>query len=269
MSVAPTNLLSPLLDDQVERNKRRAMLMMASLVVAVLVVVVALGALIGAGAKSLVAGVIVAVVLALAAYRKSAALVLALCGARLADPVEYARLHNLVEGLCSTAGLPKPGVYVVDDDALNAFATGRSPRHAAIVVTTGLVSRMNRIELEGLLAHELSHVKNRDTLVSTLAVTVVGPVTFLLPLPKVARLMHAAVGRRREALADLTGVSLTRYPPGLIAAMEKLGDGTTVVQSASRATAHLWLESPLSCKDGSRLHTHAPLEERIAALREL
>src|SRR5688572_1313592 len=175
-----------------------------------------------------------------------------------ADPVQFARYHNLVEGLCIASGLPKPRLYVIDDPAPNAFATGRNPRHAAVAVTTGLLERMNRVELEAVIAHELSHVKNYDILVSTLAVTLVGVVgplpdfagrfigfgggsgrrcdrdgaagvfiaifgfLLLILAPLFARVMQAAVSRRREGLADLTGVSITRYPPGLISALEKL-----------------------------------------------
>src|SRR5687768_8567121 len=198
-----------------------------------------------------------------------------------ADPTQFARLHNLVEGLCIASGLPKPRVYVIDDEAPNAFATGRDPKHAAIAVTTGLLAKLNRVELEGILAHELSHVKNYDILVSTLAVTMVGIVALLsdwglrllcwggarrrrsnaaAPLallgfallllsPLVARLMQFAVSRRRESLADISGVALTRYPPGLIAGLEKLRDDRTVVASGSRATAHLWIESPVARAD--------------------
>ncbi|MDQ6910056.1 MAG: M48 family metallopeptidase, partial [Actinomycetota bacterium] len=199
--------------------------------------------------------------------------------------------------------------------APNAFATGRNPKHSAIAVTTGLLEKMNRVELEGVLAHELSHIKNYDILVSTLAVTFVGAVALiadftlrfmwwggsadrdsdsdsgpgatavfaivgfvlLLVLPLVARMMQFAVSRRREALADFSGVQMTRYPPGLIAALEKLKEDSTVVQSSSRATAHLWIEAPLARKpEEGRLawlnrlfDTHPPLEERIQALKEL
>ena len=265
------------------------------------------------------AGVVVALVIAAATsavgYWKSDSIALAMSHARPADPHTYARLHNLVEGLCIAAGLPKPRVYVIEDDAPNAFATGRSPRHAAVAVTTGLMEKLNRIELEGVLAHELSHVKNYDILVSTLAVTLVGVVALLadfslrflwwggprhrddrssggagatvvlaalgfvllLLAPVAARLMQATISRRREALADVSGVALTRYPPGLISALEKLRDDTTVVHSSSRATAHLWVESPLARtpEEGklswlNRLFdTHPPLEERIQALKEL
>ena len=248
------------------------------------------------------------------AWWKSDVIALRMSHARPADRVAHARLHNLVEGLCIAGGLPRPAVYVIDDPAPNAFATGRDPRHAAVAVTTGLLDKLTRVELEGVLAHELSHIKNRDTLVSTLAVTLVGVVTLLADValrfvwwggprhrddrqegsgpaailgvlglvllvvaPLVGRLMRFAVSRRREALADVSGVALTRYPPGLISALQKLRDDTTVVHSASRATAHLWIESPLARvpSEGrgvwlNRLFdTHPPLEERIAALQEL
>ena len=179
--------------------------------------------------------------------------------AKPADPHEYARLHNLIEGLCIASGLPKPRVYIVEDESPNAFATGRNPHHAAIAVTTGLLDKMNRVELEGVLAHELSHIKNYDILVSTLAVTMVGIIAvvadisirmlwwnggrsgrdddndggaagilavlgfaLLILAPLIGQLMQFAVSRRRETLADVSGVEMTRYPPGLISALEKL-----------------------------------------------
>ena len=288
---------------------------MAAFVVLVAALVWAVNVLLGFGIAGLIIALAVAGGSSLFAYWKSDAVALRMSRARPADPVEYARLHNLVEGLCIAAGLPKPRVYVIDDPAPNAFATGRDPRHAAIAVTTGLLEKMNRVELEGVLAHELSHVKNYDILVSTLAVTMVGVIVLLsdwtlrflwwgggrrrgsrnnggggpavalalvgfvllLLSPLIAQLMQFAVSRRREALADVSGVSLTRYPPGLISALEKLREDTTVVHSSSRATAHLWIESPLARDPSegrlSRLNrlfdTHPPLEERIAALKEL
>jgi len=275
----------------------------------------AIDLLLGYGVIGLLVALVVAGVGSAVSYWKSDAVALAMSHARPADPTTYARLHNLVEGLCIAAGLPKPRVYVVDDPAPNAFATGRNPRHAAVAVTTGLLEKLNRVELEGVLAHELSHVKNYDILVSTLAVTLVGVVAILTDFslrfmwwggprhrddsrqggggpaailavvglvllvvaPVIARLMQFAVSRRREALADVSGVALTRYPPGLISALEKLKADTTVVHSSSRATAHLWIESPLARtpEEGrlSRLNrlfdTHPPLEERIQALKEL
>jgi len=277
-------------------------------------VAIALNFILRFGIVGVVIAFVVAIGISAVSYWKSDAVALRMSRARPADPIEYARLHNVVEGLCIAAGLPKPRVYIVDDEAPNAFATGRDPKHAAIAVTTGLLDKMNRVELEGVLAHELSHIKNYDILVSTIAVTLVGFIAImsdigirtlwwgggrsrddnnngggagsilaiagfalLILAPLIAQLMQFAVSRRRESLADISGVELTRYPPGLIAALEKLRDDQTVVHAHSRATAHLWIEQPMPTSPDqgklSRLNrmfdTHPPLEERIAALREL
>jgi heat shock protein HtpX len=298
--------------DQVGQNKRRSVLLVVFFVALVVAVGAAVEVLLGYGPIWVVGAVLFAGVSAGLAYWKSDAIALAVSRAKPATPEEHPRLHNIVEGLCIAGGLPKPRLYIVVDDAPNAFATGRNPRHAAIAVTTGLLAKLNRIELEGVLAHELSHVKNYDILVSTLAVTLVGVIAILSDLgirmlwfgggrrddrsrggpgailallgfallilaPIVARVLQLAISRRRETLADVSGVELTRYPPGLIAALEKLRDDQTVVASSSRATAHLWIEQPLARTEEegrlSRLNrlfdTHPPLEERIALLREL
>ena len=294
--------------DQVAQNKRRSALLIVAFILVVFAVVVAFNVLLGFGAIGFVIAFVVAGGAAFLGYWQSDTVALAISRAKPADPQQYARLHNLVEGLCIASGLPKPRLYVIDDPAPNAFATGRNPHHSAVAVTTGLLERMNRIELEAVLAHELGHVRNYDILVSTLAVTMVGIVALLadvgirmlwfgggrrsnnagalvaipalillIAAPLVAQLMRFAVSRRRESLADLTGCEMTRYPPGLISALEKLRDDQTVVRAGSRATAHLWIESPLARtpEEGtfSRLNrlfeTHPPLEERIAALREL
>jgi heat shock protein HtpX len=301
--------------EQITTNKRRSALLIVGFVATIVLLAFVVDWLVGFG----IAGVLVALVIAggfaFFAWWKSDAVALRMSHAQPADPVHYARLHNLVEGLCIAAGLPKPRLYVIEDDAPNAFATGRNPSHAAVAVTTGLLAKMNRVELEAVLAHELSHIKNYDILVSTLAVTLVGVVAIvcdftlrflwwggprhrndrseggggagamiavvgfvlLLVMPLVARLMQFAVSRRRESLADFSGVAMTRYPPGLIAALEKLKSDTTVVHSSSRATAHLWIEQPTpQAKEQGRqswlnrlFNTHPPLDERIAALREL
>ncbi|HVE93381.1 MAG TPA: M48 family metallopeptidase [Acidimicrobiales bacterium] len=273
----------------------------------------AFNAVVGYGLGGLVVALVFAVGASALSYWKSDAIALAMSHAKPADPAEYARFHNVVEGLCIAAGLPKPRLYVIDDPAPNAFATGRNPKHAALAVTTGLLEKMSRVELEGVMAHELGHVKNYDILVSTLAVTLVGVIALmsdwalrfvfwggsrrrndsggggagavvallgfalLLLTPLVAKLMQFAISRRREALADVSGVTLTRYPPGLISALEKLRDDDTVVHSGSRATAHLWIEAPVARIEsegklawlGRMFNTHPPLDERIAALREL
>jgi heat shock protein HtpX len=300
--------------DQVASNKRRSILLIVAFVVLVTAVGAALNVLLGNGIAFVLVALVIAGVSAGLSYWKADAIALAVSRAHPATVEEYPRLHNIVEGLCIAAGLPKPRIYIVDDVSPNAFATGRNPKHAAIAVTTGLLDKMNRVELEGVLAHELSHIKNYDILVSTLAVTLVGVISIasnvgirflwfgmgrnrdsdrsgggpqailailgfvLLALsPLIARAMQAAVSRKRETLADVSGCEITRYPPGLISALEKLRDDDTVVASASHATAHLWIEQPMAQtpQEGrlSRINrmfdTHPPLEERIALLREL
>ncbi|MFN2613546.1 MAG: M48 family metallopeptidase [Actinomycetota bacterium] len=200
---------------------------------------------------------------------------------------------------------------MVDDPAPNAFATGRDPSHASMAVTTGLLEKMNRVELEGVVAHELSHVRNHDTRVMAIVATLVGVVVLLadwtlrsffwgfggrrsdrdngaagaililvglvaaLLMPLFAQVIQMSVSRRREYLADASGVQLTRYPPGLISALEKLKDDKTVVRTAVRATGHLWIEQPLEQQESrvswlNRLFdTHPPLDERIKALKEM
>ncbi|MDH4146534.1 MAG: M48 family metalloprotease [Acidimicrobiia bacterium] len=297
----------------VARNRRRSAVLIALFALFTAFVLLAVGYGVGLGAWGIAVALIGAALLSGGTYWKSDAIALRASRARPADATEFARLHNLVEGLCIASGVPKPRLYVIDDPAPNAFATGRNPQHGALAVTTGLLERMNRVELEGVLAHELSHIKNYDIAVSTLAVMVVGAVTLLTDLswrfhwmsghrrrtdgsgpgpgallalvglvlvavgPIAARLMHFAVSRRRESLADFSAVEITRYPPGLISALEKLAADDTVVRSGSRATAHLWIEDPMAQDFGTgnwvRLNrwfnTHPPLQERIDALREL
>jgi heat shock protein HtpX len=299
--------------DLIRANKRRSALLVAGFVVVFVLIGLAVGLVAGFGWIGMVVALVVSGLVAFASYWKADAIALSVSRAKPADPDTYKRLHNLVEGLCIAGGLPKPRVYVVEDPAPNAFATGRNPQHAAIAVTTGLLEKMNRVELEGVLAHELSHIKNYDILVSTLAVTLVGAVALMTdvairmmwwnggrqrrdgdrgdsfnPLiivgfvllilgPIIAKAMQATISRRRETLADVSACQLTRYPPGLISALEKLKADTTVTHSASTATAHLWIEQPMSgVGDEGRLgsyhklfDTHPPLDERISLLREL
>jgi heat shock protein HtpX len=299
--------------DLIRSNKRKSVALIACFVLLLCAVGAAVGVLVGYGVYGTLAALVFSGVMAAASYWKADVIALRMSRAVPADPDEYRRLHNLVEGLCIASGLPKPGVYIVHDPAPNAFATGRDPKHAALAVTTGLLEKMNRVELEGVLAHELSHIRNYDILVSTLAVTLVGSIALLTDLairmmwwnggrvrrsgdqndsgnplaivgfvllifsPIIARAMQAAVSRRRETLADISACQMTRYPPGLISALEKLRDDSTVTHSASTATAHMWIEQPMSgvADEGKmgRLHrmfdTHPPLEERIELLREL
>ncbi|MPZ97851.1 MAG: M48 family metalloprotease [Dehalococcoidia bacterium] len=305
--------------ERVASNKRKTWGLIIGFSLFVMLAGWAFGYLTGLGYFGLVGAVIFAVIMVWGSYFGSARIALAANRANPADPAEYAQLHNIVEALCLGAGLPKPEVYVVDDLSPNAFATGRDPEHAAIAVTTGLLERMDRDELEAVLAHELSHVQNRDILVMTIAVTLVGvlvllsdwllramwfggmrggggnrrgsggggiillvvALVLLLVSPIVGKLMQAAISRRREYLADADAVLLTRHPAGMIRALEKLRDDSTIVRSAGRATAHLWIEEPIAReahegesetgKSGAWLNrlfsTHPPLDDRIAVLR--
>ena len=297
----------------IRSNKRRSALLVVCFVAIVVIVGTIIGLLFGNGPLFAIIALVVGAAIAFGSYWNADKIALRVSRAHPASPEEYARLHNLVEGLCIAGGLPKPGIYVVDDPAPNAFATGRNPQHAAIAVTTGLLEKMNRVELEGVVAHELSHIRNYDILVSTLAVTMVGAIALmadigvrtmwwnggrisrggdrengnnplayvgfllLIMAPIVAKAMQATISRSRETLADVSACQLTRYPPGLISALEKLRDDTTVTHSATTATAHMWIEQPMSgVGDNGRLgrthgmfDTHPPLEERIALLREL
>jgi len=301
------------MNDLIASNKRRTFFLLTGFIVITVLVGMAVGVLIGNGATGTIIALVFSAVFAFGSYWKSDSVALTVSRAVPADPVEFRRLHNLVEGLCIASGLPKPRVFVIRDDAPNAFATGRNPKHAAIAVTTGLLEKMNRVELEGVVAHELSHIRNYDILVSTIAVTLVGSIAIMTDLairmmwwnggrtsrdgdrnngsnplalfgflllilaPFIAKAMQAAVSRKRESLADVSACQMTRYPPGLISALEKLRADTTATHSASMATAHMWIEQPLSgVSDGGKLgffhrmfNTHPPLDERIALLKEL
>lgn len=240
------------------------------------------------------------------AYWFSDKLALRSVGAVPADEERYKELHRIVENLAITAGIPKPKVYIIPDNALNAFATGRDPKHAAVAVTTGLLETLDKSELEGVIAHELSHIKNRDILVMTVAVVLVGFVATLTDLafrlnfysstseennsskknplllilflvavvlaPIFAKLLQYAVSRKREFLADSSGALLTRYPEGLAKALVKISSYGSHVKTASRATAHLFISDPFEKRNrffsfvAKLFSTHPPVEERIKAL---
>lgn len=217
-------------------------------------------------------------------------------------------LYHLVENLCITAGIPIPKIYVIDDPAPNAFATGRNPKHSAIAITTGLLNKLERSELEGVIAHELSHVRNYDILIATLTTVMVGMVVLLadwfrrfsfsnrsnsdnnknqlglillivvivfsILAPLFAYLMQFAISRKREFVADADGALLTRYPEGLARALEKISADPNDLKTANRATAHLYISEPLKEKNkkvflAKAFMTHPPVEERIKALRGL
>ncbi len=228
---------------------------------------------------------------------------LASSGARLADESQYRDLHRIVENLSITAGLPKPKIYIIDDPAPNAFATGRDPKHSSVAVTTGLLELLDKTELEGVLAHELSHIKDRDILVMSAAVVLAGLVGMLADMawrggliggsnrenkgplfvwffmiamivaPIAAKLIQLAISRKREFLADSSGALLTRYPEGLASALIKISKAKIPMRHASTATAHLFIANPFAGADkgfgawlAKLFSTHPPIEERVKAL---
>jgi len=254
----------------------------------------------------LVVAVLLSIVMSFFSYWYSDKIVLRLTRAKKVEKKDNPELYNIVENLAITAGLPMPRVYVVDEGVPNAFATGRDPEHAVVAVTEGLLRILDRSELEGVLAHELSHVGNRDMLVSTIVVVLVGFLVLLSDMflrsifwgsfgggrgrregnagavimligvilailsPIVASLIQLAISRKREYLADASGALLTRYPEALASALEKIGKHAAPMKSANNATAHLWLSDPHGKRPGaiSRMFmTHPPLEDRIARLR--
>ena len=238
-------------------------------------------------------------------YWASDKIVLTMTGAKEIQESDNPKLFNLIQEVAIASGLKMPKVAIVEDSAPNAFATGRNPDNALIAFTTGILNAMDREELQGVIAHELSHVANRDTLVSAVAATTAGAIAILSdfltrmmwfgggsrrddrdnnqnPLalvfsliililaPLAAMLLRSAISRRREALADATAVAFTRNPTGLRRALEVLAADTTVVQQRSTAVAHIWIESPLDGSSVSKLFsTHPPIEERIATLRKM
>jgi heat shock protein HtpX len=253
----------------------------------------------------LIAGVI-AIATNFYAYWASDKLVLSLNRARPASKEEFFGLYTVTENLSITAGLPMPKLYVIEDAAPNAFATGRNEQHAVVCATTGLLRLLNRSELEGVIAHELSHVKNRDILLMTMAVVLAGFVAIVADIflrmsmfgggnrdregggnalvlviaivgiilaPLAAQLIQLAISRRREYLADESGALLTRYPEGLASALQKISGANIPMQRASLATAHLFIDEPFGKEEGSRFSwvanlfaTHPPIQERIKRL---
>lgn len=243
------------------------------------------------------------IIMNLVAYWKSDSIALASARAVPADGPEFLELHRIVENLAITAGLPKPRVYIIHDSAPNAFATGRDKEYAAIAVTTGLLVIMDRNELEGVIAHELAHIGNRDILIATVVVVLVGLLAMvsdfflqsmffgggrdrdnreggnglmivlgiiaIILAPIVATLVQLAISRKREFLADASGALLTRYPEGLASALQKIGAYHKPVQHVSSATAHLYISNPFGNKASflnKLFATHPPIEERVAKL---
>lgn len=270
--------------EQITRNKWRSFFLILFFLCLIFAISWAFGEVTGWGTQGLIIAGVIAVAMTFGSYYASDKIVLAISRARPVKKEDYPYLYNVVEGLAIAAGLPKPRCYVIDDTAPNAFASGRNPENSVIVVTTGLLQKLNRAELEGVIAHEMSHIKNYDVLVQTLAVVMVGIVallsdwtlrTFLwgggrrrsrdrssgggnaaavfivvalalaILSPIIAQLLRLAISRKREFLADASGAMLTRYPAGLASALQKLAADREPLEAANKATAHLYIVNPL------------------------
>lgn len=244
--------------------------------------------------------VLFSTLMSVGSYWWSDKIVLSMSGAKEVTRGSARELYHLVENLCITAGLPLPKIYIIEDSAPNAFATGRDPEHGVICVTTGILQKLEKLELEGVLAHELSHIGNRDILLSTVVVVLVGFVALIadwfqhwafwgggdddndnrsplfvilgillsLLAPLAATLIQLAISRKREYLADASAALLTRHPEGLARALEKISADQEPLEAANRATAHLYIANPFKGGNIAKLFsTHPPIEERVARLR--
>ncbi len=295
--------------DQITANKLKSAAMVGVFVVLVLAVGWAFAYLTDGGPLGLVLALLVSFAMAWGSYWYSDRIVLSMSRARPVDRETEPYLVNVIEGLSIAAGLPVPKAYVIDDSAPNAFATGRNPDNAAIAVTRGLMEKLDRLELEGVVAHELAHVRNYDTLVQTMTAVLAGTVVLLsdwmvrsfwwgggrrrdssdgggqgqaifvlvglalaVLAPVFAALIQMAISRKREYLADANGALLTRYPPGLANALRKIASDTSKLAVANKATEALYIYNPLKDYGGglnSLFNTHPPIEERIRRLEAM
>ena len=295
--------------DEVRSNKIRSVILISFFII----IIGFLGAVFGLYVGNLTFGVFIAVSISifysLIGFFSGDRMILGMSGAREVTKKEYPYLFHTIEGLSIAAGIPKPKAYVIEDSAINAFATGRDPKHASITVTTGLLKVMNRQELEGVVAHEMSHIKNYDIRFMMLTAVLVGIVTllsdfllrmflwggkggkkgskggnvtiFLIALglllailsPIIGELIKLAISRKREFLADANGAVFTRYPPGLASALKKIAkDPDPLVDQANKATAHLFISTPFRKRTSVVAHlfsTHPPIEERIKRLESM
>ena len=292
---------------QVEGNKTKTYLIMALFMGFIALVAYIFGQASGYGISYAGIALMISGLLTLGSYYYGDRLVLALSGAHPADRNKDFDFYTVAENLSIAAGLPTPKLYIIEDTATNAFATGRDPKHAVVCATRGILQKLDRAELEGVIAHELSHVKNYDIRLMAVVAVLVGMIAFLsdwflrslwwggrkdrdndklggmifivgivlaLLSPVIASLIQLAVSRRREFLADASGALLTRYPEGLARALEKISKDKEVLEVATNATAHLYIANPFKGKDfgawfAGLFNTHPPIEERIKILRSM
>lgn len=288
--------------DAIEANKRNSVILIAVMFAIFLGAVMAISYIFDLGYCGTAIGFLILLVYAVAVYYQGDRMILAISGAKEVSAKEQPFLYNVVEGLALASQIPMPKVYVVEDPSPNAFATGRDPKHASVAVTTGLLSMMKREELEGVLAHEISHVANYDIRFSMIAVVFVGAIAllgdfawrsmrfgigggrrdregggfiviialiFAILAPVFAELVRFAISRQREYLADANGARLTRYPPGLASALDKIRAANIPTKSASDTTAPLYFSNPFPAKLGSVFATHPPIDDRIKRLKAM
>lgn len=291
--------------ESVDANKQRSALVVAGFIVFVSAAALLISYALGFDYTVLPIFLIISGLMSLGSYYFSDRIILAISSARPATREEFFDFYTVAENLSRAARIPMPKLYVIDDTALNAFATGRDPEHAVVVATTGILSRLDRTELEGVVAHELSHVKNYDIRLMSIVTVLVGVVTLLADIllrtnirgrsrdeagqiqailfivgiilallsPIIANLIKLALSRSREFLADASGAELTRYPEGLARALEKISADKEPLEAANKATAHLYIANPLRNRHDAigwfsgLFNTHPPIEERIKALR--
>ncbi len=297
------------LSSAIQSNITKTYVIMTVFVAFVVLIAYVFGHALGYGNSFMWFAVIFSVISSFASYYWGDSLILAMSSARPADRKRDFDFFTVAENLSMAAGIPKPRLYVIEDTAMNAFATGRDPKHAIVVATTGILSRLDRRELEGVIAHELSHIKNYDTRLMAVVAVLVGTVAYLADMflrslwwgggrrdrdedrglagilmivgivlailsPILATLIQMAASRNREYLADVSGAKLTRYPEGLARALEKLGKDKEVLEAATNATAHLYITNPFKGKNfgawfANAFNTHPPIEDRIKRLRAL
>ncbi|MFC1787939.1 zinc metalloprotease HtpX [Patescibacteria group bacterium] len=292
--------------NQITHNKRKTVVLIVIFALVVILLGWAFGQYLGEPSLGIVLATMLATIMTLVGYFKGDKVALASSGAKEIDKKIAPEIFNLVENLSITAGIPRPKIYLIDDPAPNAFATGRKPETASIAMTTGLLKIMNKTELEGVIAHELSHIKNYDVRVMTIVVVLVGVIlllsdwmmrTFLfgkgdkreggqLALimlvvgvglavlsPIIAEMLKLAISRSREYLADASGSLLTRYPDGLANALSKIAEHDQPLKKANHATAHLFIANPFDPKVTKKFErffsSHPPIEDRIAKLRKM
>lgn len=293
--------------EQQDRNRRRSLLIILIFIGFIFLISWVFAQILGYGLDFVGVALIISGLMSFASYWWSDRIILTLSGARPADRKRDFLFYTVAENLAIAAQIPKPRLYVIKDSAPNAFATGRDPKHAVVCATAGLLSKLNRTELEGVVAHELSHVRNFDTRLMGIVTILVGMITLLadwfirgvrvrdrnregnqigailfligvilaILSPFIAQLIQLAISRRREFLADASAVMLTRQPDGLMSALLKISADREPLEAANKATAHLYIVNPLRNRHdqigwfANLFNTHPPVEERIKVLKEM